>query len=117
MSVFTTSMLAVLAMLVNSASAKDGRTFAVVRHSGNPIVQARMDPIISPGAISGHVHNVIGGTGFSESMGPDDALNAKGTTANVNGDGSNYWFPEIYFHHDNGSFTSVKPTQFNTYYL
>ena len=29
------------------------------------LVYARLDPIISPGKVSGHVHNVMGGSCFS----------------------------------------------------
>ena len=114
----TSSMLATIAMFASFLAAKDGRTYAVVRHSGKPIIEARMDPLISPGQLpSAHVHTVIGGTGFSVNMGTDDALNANGTTANVNGDKSNYWFPKLYFEADNGTFFDVQPTQFNSYYL
>ena len=112
-------MLVAMAMLAPTIfAAKDSRTYAVVRHNNVPIVEARMDPIISPGQLpSEHVHSVIGGTGFSANMSTNAALDANGTTAVVNGDKSNYWFPKLYYEEDNGTIFSVRPTQFNSYYL
>ena len=115
---FNSLALAGLALLTSVATAdKDGRTYAIVRHSGNPIVESRMDPIISPGQQSAHTHSVFGGTGFATSMGTNTALDANGTTAVINGDKSNYWFPKLFFENDNGTFSPVKVTQVNTYYL
>lgn len=37
------------------------------------VARERIDPIISPGAVSGHVHTISGGAGFSASMTFQDA--------------------------------------------
>ena len=51
----------------------------------------RSDPIVSPGAPSGHVHAISGGTAFSRSMpGIDSAVAAKATTCDKYTDHSNY---------------------------
>jgi hypothetical protein len=36
-------------------------------------VRERLDPIVNPGGISGHVHTISGGAGFSASMTYQDA--------------------------------------------
>jgi hypothetical protein len=33
-----------------------------------PVVVERSDPIISPGAVSGHTHTIMGGNGFGFAM-------------------------------------------------
>ena len=51
-----------LAALTASVAAKDSRTFAVNHFYGQgPLVMGRIDPIISPGKPSGHVHAIQGG--------------------------------------------------------
>jgi hypothetical protein len=50
------------------------------------IVRTRLDPIVSPGGISGHVHTIAGGAGFSHSMTYESAraANCSSCTVKVN---------------------------------
>ncbi len=35
---------------------------------GQPVVVERVDPIVSPGGLGGHVHAILGGNAFTKSM-------------------------------------------------
>jgi hypothetical protein len=72
-----------------------------------PLTIHRGDPIISPGTISAHVHAVIGGTAFQQTMGLDTAVNAKDTTCDKKIDKSNYWQPQLYHQRTDGSFELI----------
>ncbi|GAA5875572.1 hypothetical protein JCM16303_000671 [Sporobolomyces ruberrimus] len=74
---------------------------------GNSLVIERADTIVSPYQISGHVHNILGGSNFA--LGTTyEALRASDcTSCLVKQDMSNYWTPQLYFQWANGSFTSV----------
>ena len=114
------SKVTFLATFAASASAYSatGRTFAVNHFYGDgPLVMGRMDPIVSPGTASGHVHAVQGGNAFALSMTDDQALGSTCTSSLVKNDKSNYWTPTLYFHADNGSFISVPMFYMNVYYL
>ena len=74
-----------------------------------PVVTTRLDPIVSPGAVSlrprclcdithaqalqvsTHVHDVFGGSAFSPNYDPNAAVNAQCTTVVIPQDKSNYW--------------------------
>jgi hypothetical protein len=109
-----------LAGLAASASAYSStqRTFAVNHFYGQgPLIEGRMDPIVSPGGPSGHVHTVQGGNNFAVTMSDTDALDSTCTSSLVKNDKSNYWTPKLYFHADNGSFIAVPMFYMNVYYL
>ena len=114
------SKVTFLATFAASASAYSatGRTFAVNHFYGKgPLVEGRMDPIVSPGVASGHVHAVQGGNNFALTMTDDQALASTCTSSLVKNDKSNYWTPSLYFHAANGSFISVPMFYMNVYYL
>jgi Domain of unknown function (DUF1996) len=113
------STAAFLATLLSVASAKSGRTFAVNHFYGNgPLTIGRMDPIVSPGVPSGHVHAVQGGSNFALTMSDTVALDSQCTSSLIKNDKSNYWFPHLYFQDpQNGSFTAVPMFYANVYYL
>lgn len=69
---------------------------------------ARVDPIVSRGKASAHVHHLNGGGGLSfESTG--QSLSASNCTNSVlTQDKSAYWAPWLYFQHDNGTIEDVK---------
>ena len=96
------SALGGLALLFGSASA-----FWKVPCT-SPIVVERADPIVDPGKVSGHVHTVMGGNGFSFDMTYDQARASTCSSCQAKGDMSNYWVPSLYFHAQNGSFISVE---------
>ncbi|WWC67741.1 uncharacterized protein I206_101653 [Kwoniella pini CBS 10737] len=72
-----------------------------------PLINSRIDPIISPGKVSGHVHHIVGGSSFSVSQDYSSSRNAKCTSSNLICDHSNYWTPHLYYKWRNGSYTAV----------
>ena len=100
--------LAGLILSASSALAKDSRTYGVGNFWSSPLVEARMDPVISPGVVSSHVHTVVGGNGFSMEMGQEDANDANCTQSKVLADKSNYWFPALYHRNTDETFTKVE---------
>jgi len=116
---FSHSMgLAVLAASIVSAE-KTARTFSVLHFYGDgPLVEGRMDPLITPGQVSGHVHTVQGGNAFALTM--KDGFNTQSTCTSslIKNDNSNYWAPKMYFKSPtNGSFVDVPLFYMNVYYL
>ncbi|KAF1941766.1 WSC-domain-containing protein [Clathrospora elynae] len=70
-------------------------------------VRERLDPVINPGVVSGHVHTISGGGGFSASMTYQDARAAKCSSCQIKEDMSNYWTPQLYVKFKNGTFFPV----------
>ncbi|KAG9030809.1 hypothetical protein FRB95_003501 [Tulasnella sp. JGI-2019a] len=76
-----------------------------------PIVQEFVDPILSPGVASQHLHTVHGGNNFS--MNQESSC----TSCEVTNDLSNYWVPTLYFKDPlNGTFTKVPNGGLLVYY-
>jgi hypothetical protein len=113
--------ITLLATFAASASAYDAnsRTFAVNHFYGNgPLVMGRMDPIVSPGGPSGHVHAVQGGNAFALTMTDDQALSSTCTSSLVKNDKSNYWTPSLYFQDPTtGLLEDVEMFYMNVYYF
>lgn len=102
MSSFNSALLAALSLsLIRLAH---GQIFTV---NCQPLTIQRGDPIVSPGVISSHVHAVIGGTAFQDTMGLTTAVKAKDTTCDKKIDHSNYWQPQLYHRMANGSFELI----------
>ncbi|KAF2746289.1 hypothetical protein M011DRAFT_502441 [Sporormia fimetaria CBS 119925] len=78
---------------------------------------ARLDPIISPGRVSAHVHHVVGGSGFGPRMSFDQTQAAQCSSCNAKEDKSNYWTPALYVRHRNGTSTLAKNHGVQVYYL
>ncbi|KAK1774674.1 hypothetical protein QBC45DRAFT_457965 [Copromyces sp. CBS 386.78] len=76
---------------------------------GKPITVDRLDPIVSPGRASAHLHTT---TTNLQTQAPNVR-----TTCAVSKDRSNYWVPTVYFRHANGSLESVQQVGgINVYY-
>ncbi|BGP05739.1 hypothetical protein JCM10049v2_001552 [Rhodotorula toruloides] len=75
---------------------------------GNSLVVERGDTIVSPGRVSGHVHNILGGSNFGLDTTFDSLRQSACTSCLVKQDMSNYWTPQLYFQWANGSFTDVN---------
>ncbi|KAJ3975834.1 hypothetical protein EV361DRAFT_865096 [Lentinula raphanica] len=73
----------------------------------NILVTERLDPIISPGAVSSHVHSVVGGSNFGMNITTDSLRDSECTSMPIEEDKSNYWYPHLYFQHKNGSFSAL----------
>ena len=54
------------------------------------ISEGRLDPIVTPGQISGHAHVTFGGNGFHPDMDYDSTQRSTCTTCTIKGDNSNY---------------------------
>lgn len=80
------------------------------------LTRGRMDPIVDPGAVSGHVHEVLGGNGFYPLMNHAATQASTCTSCGIVGDNSNYWVPSLYYQAENGSFTLVPTSGGTVYY-
>ncbi|ETI20140.1 hypothetical protein G647_08174 [Cladophialophora carrionii CBS 160.54] len=84
----------------------------------SPIVVERADPIINPGAVSGHLHTIMGGNGFDFTMDYNSTQASTCSSCTVVGDNSNYWTPTLFYQHQDGTFESVDQVGGMTvYYL
>ncbi|KAJ3787033.1 hypothetical protein GGU10DRAFT_374333 [Lentinula aff. detonsa] len=63
----------------------------------NILVSERLDPILSPGAVSGHTHSVVGGSNFGMNITTDSLRDSQCTSMPIEQDKSNYWYPHLYF--------------------
>jgi hypothetical protein len=79
-------------------------------------VVTRLDPIVSPGKVSGHVHRFYGSSLVDERLHNASEITnlAQCSTTAVQDDKSIYWVPQLY-HQTNGSFTMV-PIRFHAAY-
>jgi len=73
-----------------------------------PLTIQRSDPIVSPGVMSGHVHAVVGGTGFQQTMTAETATSSGNTTCNRHIDRSNYWQPMLYHKQTDGQYEAIE---------
>ncbi|WVQ94806.1 hypothetical protein IAU59_001889 [Kwoniella sp. CBS 9459] len=90
--------------------------FFVVQH-GKSLITGRLDPVVSPGAVSGHVHAIIGTSSFKPTYTYENSMAGRCTTANVAVDKSSYWAPNLYRKRSDGKFDLVSMNRANTYYL
>ncbi|EAU87197.2 hypothetical protein CC1G_10476 [Coprinopsis cinerea okayama7 len=84
-------------------------TYALLRFPCSQLVTERFDPLVTPGEVSPHLHQIVGGGSFDLTMDPtiDIAETATCTTCRFKEDKSNYWTAVLYFKHPNGSFFRV----------
>lgn len=84
-----------------------------ITHAGNwntgvqTLVTERLDPIVSPNAVAGHMHSVVGGSAFAAAYNYQDQLKSTCTSFPISVDRSNYWHPKLYWINNNG--TSFTP--------
>lgn len=100
-------------------AAQDERTFAVLRFFGDgPMMEGRLDPIVSPGQTSSHVHTIQGGSNFGTSATGQSLMESRCSSAMVEGDNSAYWVPKLYFHDKaTGMVEDVPMYYMNIYYF
>ncbi|CBF73423.1 hypothetical protein AN7870.2 [Aspergillus nidulans FGSC A4] len=72
-----------------------------------PLVIQRADPIVQPGVASGHVHTIMGGSGFGFTMDYNMTQTSQCNSCSAVEDKSNYWISSLYYHAENGSFIPV----------
>ncbi|OAA38041.1 hypothetical protein NOR_06786 [Metarhizium rileyi] len=111
-------LAATAAMVGTGLSAKNERTFAVLRFTNKQLTIGRMDPIVSPGKASTHTHHIFGGSNFGLSSTGKDLMDSKCSTAMIAGDNSNYWVPSLYFKDPKtGKLEDVELFYANAYYF
>ncbi|KAJ2902906.1 glyoxal oxidase precursor [Zalerion maritima] len=69
---------------------------------------ARVDPLVSPGEASTHVHALFGAGNLGFDSTADQIRDASCTSCAVPEDKSGYWQPALYFEHANGSIEYVS---------
>ena len=79
--------------------------------------RGRIDPIITPGGVSGHVHMLSGATNISPFSDSQSLQSANCTSCTVQADKSAYWTPQLFYQFANGSFTMVPNGGMIIYYL
>ncbi|KAI0301542.1 hypothetical protein B0F90DRAFT_1667895 [Multifurca ochricompacta] len=82
-----------------------------------PVLNARVDPIVSPGKASGHSHTIMGSGAIGFGTTFADLRNSQCTTCKVKDDKSAYWIPELYYQFKNGTFQVVGHGGMLAYYL
>jgi len=82
-------------------------------------VVTRLDPIVSPGKVSGHVHRFYGGNFVDENLHKASELAnlAQCSTTAVQDDKSLYWVPQVYHRSLDGSFSMVPLRYHSAYYF
>ncbi|RXW21696.1 hypothetical protein EST38_g4146 [Candolleomyces aberdarensis] len=96
------SLAAFVALVLPSAN-------ALIRFPCAQLVTERTDPLVDPGKVSAHVHQVIGGNSFNITMDINNDIPklATCTSCKFKENKSNYWTAVLYFKHQNGTFTRV----------
>lgn len=61
------------------------------------LVRERADPIVNPGAKSGHLHVIHGGSNFNLNVTFDSLRASSCTSCQIANDKSNYWTPTLWF--------------------
>ncbi|GAA5945455.1 hypothetical protein JCM10213_005991 [Rhodosporidiobolus nylandii] len=102
-------MLSAAALLAVALLASPGSAFWRLPCANSLVIQ-RADSIVSPGAVSGHVHNILGGSNFDLSTTFEGMRASECTSCQVKQDMSAYWTPQLYFQWANGSFSPVDTT-------
>ncbi|TFK98187.1 hypothetical protein BDV98DRAFT_512546 [Pterulicium gracile] len=83
----------------------------------NTITTERIDPIVNPGVIAGHVHSgmftadiIVGGSNFRFSSTTKFLRESQCTSVPIVEVSiySNYWYPHLYFHAADGTFKSLN---------
>ena len=79
--------------------------------------RGRIDPIIAPGNVSGHVHMLSGAINISPTSTQESLMAANCTTCSVQADKSAYWTPQLFYQFPNSSLTMVPNSGMVVYYL
>jgi hypothetical protein len=101
--------------LLSAPSFTRAQKTRIVLHTLDSLVNARIDPIVAPGKVSGHTHHVVGGSAFSPTYNPDALRKSKCTNLAVQADKSNYWQPMVYRVANNGTYKTMR-TNTRIYY-
>ncbi|ORY20911.1 hypothetical protein BCR39DRAFT_601419 [Naematelia encephala] len=99
-------VLPLLALLVRvSALASTEPYFSVVHP---PLVRTRLDPIITPGKVSSHVHVFSGSSAITANATFESLTAGDCTTSFIQADKSIYWAPHLYYKTKAGELIAVE---------
>jgi hypothetical protein len=76
----------------------------------------RLDPVISPNQVAGHMHQIVGGSNFGAAYNYADQIKSSCTSASITVDKSNYWMPKLYWMNDDSTFSPI-PAAHRFYYF
>ena len=82
----------------------------------NLLTVERLDPVVSPNQVAGHMHHIVGGSAFGAAYNFETQVASRCTTAGITADKSNYWMPKMYWQNDDGSFIPL-PAFHRFYYF
>lgn len=83
------------------------RKILTISFADSNLVTERLDPVISAGQVSSHVHTVVGGSNFGPVVTTASLRESECTSIPIAEDKSNYWFPNMWFQWANGSLSNV----------
>ncbi|KAK0512548.1 hypothetical protein JMJ35_004565 [Cladonia borealis] len=104
-------------ILVVCVGSLTGFSDAFWRMSCGIIQTGRIDPVVSPGKISGHVHKIAGASNIGLDSTYNTLQQSNCTSCEIQKDKSAYWTPQLYYHLSNGSFEEVPNQGMTVYYL
>ncbi|KIW73443.1 hypothetical protein, variant [Phialophora macrospora] len=78
---------------------------------------ARVDLILNPGGVSGHVHKFAGGSNVNQNSDFYSLQSSSCSSCEVQADKSAYWTPQLYYAHANGTFEEVPNYGMTVYYV
>jgi hypothetical protein len=84
---------------------------------GYPAYYARLDPIVSPGIVSSHVHAITAPTNFGPNVTTSLLTSSKCGTMESQEDMSAYWVPAFYGRNQNGTLSALPYKGLSVYYL
>lgn len=91
-------------------AAADFKWTAICRYTRS----AQVDPIVSPGRTSSHLHDFFGTAPAAEAT--YDSLRASDTTCTLAEDTAGYWAPSLYTKNNNGRYVQRLPSRAHAYY-
>ncbi|KAK3062360.1 hypothetical protein LTS18_004206 [Coniosporium uncinatum] len=94
-----------------------GDAAAFFRINCGRILDGRIDPIISPGRVSGHLHTLVGSANVGINSTYDSLVNSECTSCEIQDDRSAYWSPQLYYQYANGSVIEVPHEGSVLYYI
>lgn len=112
-----TNIFAVTAAMAAAASAFDcsGHYFSFYNRAG-PMSYQRLDPALTPGSQSSHLHSFDGGNALGASSTFDSQMGSTCTTARIKPDKSLYWRPTLFWNGNNTGFYRVPEQAAKIYY-
>ncbi|KAF2756117.1 hypothetical protein EJ05DRAFT_539918 [Pseudovirgaria hyperparasitica] len=112
---FKATLIAALAITCNAGFTCNGRYFAFYNRDGNALSYQQIDPALSPGTKSSHLHSFDGGNALAASMDYNVTQESTCTTNKIRPDLSNYWRPTLFWNGNNTGFYRV-PEMFSKIY-